>query len=140
QEPGYLHLDHIERFIRLVYRFVDPKEDIHRPSGEAYSPEARDEAQQFRSSLLPYLAGNLEPKAETILRSLASDSSFEEHRDWLMGLIDKWLDKRADGKALRPTDLRTLVAKNELPPKTDGELFALVMRRLSGIKHDVEDA
>lgn len=140
QNPDYLNLDKIERFIRLVYRYVNPKDDLPRPVGEAFTPMDRDDAQSFRGALLPKLAESLAPEAEAILTRLAEDPDFSEERDWIRGLMDKCVERRADAAALTPADLRTFVAKNEFSPKNSRDLFDLTLRRLQGIKHDVEDA
>ncbi|PXA04621.1 hypothetical protein DDZ13_05460 [Coraliomargarita sinensis] len=140
KEPNYLHLDNIGRFIRLVYEYVNPRDDIRRPTGEAYSPEGRDDAQSFRGYLLTMLAESTDPRAEEVLVSLADDPDFQEDRDWLKDLAEKSSGKAADVEALQPADLQAFVEKNEFPPKSSRSLFDLTMRRLNAIKHDVEEA
>jgi hypothetical protein len=140
QGPDYLNLNRIERFIKLVFRYVNPKDDIPRPSGEAFTPVARDDAQSFRGSLLSTLADMTAPEAEGILLSLASDPAFKQEQDWLRNLADKSVGERADAGTLTPADLRAFIEKNEYPPKTTRNLFDLTMRRLQSIKHDVEEA
>lgn len=139
-EPDYLKLHNIERFIRLVYRYVHPHDDVLRPTGESFTPVARDDAQSFRGSLLSKLPDHPGSEAELVLRSLLEDPDFPEDKDWLKHLIDKCVGRRADVQALAPSDLRVFVAKNEAPPRSAQELFALTLRRLASIKHDVEDA
>ncbi len=140
QAPDYFSIRHIERFIRLVYQYVNPGDDIPRPSGEGFTPEARDDAQSFRGSLIPKLANSRALEAEGILKTLREDPSFQEEKDWIEHLLDKWVEQQAESEALTPQDIRDFVAKNECPPGTDRDLFNLVLRRLASIRHDVEDA
>ena len=139
-DPEFLRLEYFERFYRLVYKFVNPSEDTSRSSGESFTPEPRDDAQSYRGSLLSQLMERDDPQAEEILMRFRDSPEFADVKDWLEHLLDQRADRLADGPPLTPSDVRNFEAQNEVPPKTDQDLFNLVLRRLSAIKHDIEDA
>ena len=55
QNPSWLTPAAMRRFIPLVYRYIRREDDIDRSGGGAYSPTARDDAQEFRGGLLERL-------------------------------------------------------------------------------------
>ncbi len=138
--PDHLLPQNVVRFIGLVYKFVDPSRDIRRPSGEAYSPGPRENAQSYRSALLHMLANQPDAEAEGSLRSLLQLPEFEADHDWILHLIDVRIEREADETAFRARDIRDFELHNETPPRSVADLFQTVRRRLSAIKHDVEEA
>lgn len=133
REPCYAR-----RFILWVYRYVSPKDDIHRTGG--YSPVARDEAQSFRGNLITPLAEHPSPDADIALKELSEAPELLDMRDFILEMMDKRAERMADQQAWKEKDFRAFADQFEIMPKVLEDLFHLVCRRLEGIKHDVEDA
>lgn len=140
EAPDHLCAPHAARFIRLVYRFVDPSQDITHPDGETYSPGQRDDAQSYRSAILRMLSELPDPEAEGALRSLLTLPECAAGHDWIRHLIDERLERMADGIAFVAQDIQNFELHNEAAPKSAADLFRTVQRRLAAIKHDVERA
>ena len=137
--PDYLAPIHLHRLIPLIYRHVRPAEDLRPSLGKgAYTPTARDEAQDFRNALWDRLAQSDGAEVEGVLCELADEPVFSSQRDWILHLIDKHAEQHADLLPWTATDIRSFAAEFETEPKTDRELFQIVCRRLTDIKHDVE--
>ncbi len=133
REPCYA-----KRFITLVYRYVSPKDDIHRTGG--YSPVARDEAQSFRGNLITPLTEHPSPDADIALKELSEAPELLDMRDFVLEMMDRRAERMADQQAWKEKDFRGFADQFEIVPKVLEDLFHLVCRRLEGIKHDVEDA
>ncbi|WP_395753902.1 hypothetical protein [Prosthecobacter sp.] len=138
--PDHLCAPHAARFIRLVYRFVDPSYDITHADGEPYSPGQRDDAQSYRSAILTRLSELPDPEAEGALRSLLTLPECAADHDWIRHLIDERMERMADGAAFHARDIPNFERHNEAVPRSSAELFRTVQRRLAAIKHDVEHA
>jgi hypothetical protein len=137
QNPSYLRPACLRRFIPIVYRHVRLSEDLNH-GGEAYSPTARDHAQQFREGLLAGLENGDEPTATEVLRELADRPEMVRVRDWILHLLDKRLVRAADSEPWTPVDLREFAMHYETDPKTDGELFSIAKNRFQDVKWEVE--
>ena len=138
--PSYLQPAHLARLIPIVYKNLALGDDIHRAEMVAYHPGDRDVAQTFRDSLLSRLANSESPDAGKYLQSLSNEPILATSRDGILHLNDEWVEKQADLPAWNPVDIRTFAKEYEIEPKTDTDLFEIVIRRLSDIKHNVEKA
>ena len=137
KDPSYLFPVHLKRLITFVFKYVRPDEDIQHTTG-VYTPEARDDAQRFRGTLLDRLANGEEEEADIELRALLEDPHLQSSRDFLLHLIDVRKRRRADMLPWSPKDIRDFEADFEIDPKTDSDLSKMVLRRLNDIRHDVE--
>jgi hypothetical protein len=140
ESPDHLCAPHAARFIRLVYKFVDPSNDITHSDGEPYSPGQRDDAQHYRSDILTMLSALPDPEAEAALRSLLTMPECAADHDWIRHLIDERLEHLADGAAFLARDIPNFELHNEATPRSAADLFRTVQLRLAAIKHDVEKA
>jgi len=137
ENPSYLHPTCLRDFIPLVYRHVRISDDLDR-SGGAYSPTARDHAQNFRSVLLNRLENDEDPAATDVLKELVDDPAMILVRDWIFKIIDKRMENEADSLPWTPADIRDFEEQHEVEPKNDRELFAIARKRLRVLKWDVE--
>lgn len=137
KSPSYLKPECLRRFIPIVYSHVRFSEDLDR-SGEAYTPTARDDAQQFRGVLLDYLAKSDDPSATSCLRELADAPAMSLTRDWVLNLFSERRKRESDFQPWKPSDLRTFAQYHEVDPNSDKELFAIACKRIQELKSDVE--
>jgi hypothetical protein len=140
ESPDYLRACHLRRLIPTIYRYVRPWQDIHRASGRAYSPGARDHAQRYRDHLLPKLASDTDPTALSVLRELIDEPDLFRERDWIRHLIDARAELAAEQPPWSCKNLQEFAQEHEHAPRTDYELFRLALSRLRDIKHSVEKA
>ncbi len=66
-DEGVTALASIYEWTRAIVR---PEEDAEHPDGEAYSPDARDHAEQFRNALIPAIAAAKSQRAYEVLDKL----------------------------------------------------------------------
>ena len=140
REPDFLLPDRLRTFIRLVFQYIRPNDDIQRSGPGAYSPTDRDDAQRFRDELLDRLAQSASPEAGLLLRELLDDPNLVRWRDWIKHLIDKHIERLADLPPWKPIDIRNFSEEYEIDPRTDHDLFKIACRRLMDLKYDVEKA
>lgn len=137
-KPDYLRPVSLVRLIPLIYRYVRPEDDIDRTGGGPYSATARDNASRFRTGLLARLAQSDDPGATALLRGLLSCAELAAQRDWILHLLDERTVSDADYVAWEPAAIREFARVHETDPRTDAELFQIVLNRLTDIKNDVE--
>jgi hypothetical protein len=137
-QPRFLTVGAIRRLLPIVYAHVRRDDDLHRENHGAYTPEARDFAQEFRGALVRQLADSPDPTAAEALEELASLPAFAQQRDYLIHLHDEQWKKQADDIRWLPRDVREFAHEHETEPQTDRDLFRVVLKRLSDIKNDVE--
>ncbi len=136
--PDYLKPASLVRLIPFIYRHVRPEDDIDRTHEGPFTPTARDHASRFRTGLLSRLAQSDDPSAMTMLHGLLTCPELAAERDWLLHLIDQRIVNDADYAAWEPAALREFARLYETNPRTDAELFRILLNRLTGIKDDVE--
>jgi len=138
RRPDYDKPSSLVRLIPLIYRHIRPADDIDRSRGGPYTPTARDNAARLRSRLLDRLAKNEDPAAAASLRALSGREELAVHRDWLLHLLDERMVSDADCPAWEPADIRVFADDYETDPRTDADLYRIVLNRLADIKNDVE--
>jgi hypothetical protein len=136
--PVYLRPATLVRLIPIIYRHVRPADDMDRSHEGPYTPTPRDSASRFRTGLLSRLAQSDDPGAMALLQGLLTRPELAGHRDWLLHLIDQRIVSDADYLAWAPSALREFARLYETDPRTDAELFRIVLNRLTDIKDDVE--
>jgi hypothetical protein len=122
----------------MVYQRVRPGEDVRHLGG--YTPDSRDDAQDFRGTLLDGLSKSGDPGATDALRQLMGEPLLNEYASWIEHLLEERRKRDADFEPWTPSEIRAFQAEHEIDPKTDRELFTIGRKRLRDIKHDVEKA
>jgi len=128
----------LEWLIRLVYRHVQPKDDIHH-SG-AYTPSARDEAQRLREGLIERLAQQVDPEVPRILVDFATRPEFATHVDWLRHARVECLQRAADLSPWQAQQIRHFAANYAKEPVTAHDLFQITVNRLRDIQKELEES
>ncbi|MGC2458588.1 MAG: hypothetical protein WA435_11410 [Gallionellaceae bacterium] len=136
--PSYLQPNALTRLIPLVHRHVRVTEDLERGGRGVYSPGDRDHAQDFRSRLLEMLVSSKEPEADATLRNLLDNPILSSSRDWILHLLDGRKYLLVDDAPWEPRDVREFAKQYRSEPRSDYQLFRLVMRLLKDIKNHVE--
>lgn len=137
-EPRHLRVAILRRLIPLVYSHIRPEDDINRAG--SYTPEARDDAQEFRNALFRCLAESPDPAAAEALRELSQLPEFVRFRDILLHFREENLQRCADHERWQPDDIRQFEQNHEVNPRTDRDLFRIVLRRFKDIKANVEQS
>jgi len=136
--PDYHKPSALVRLIPLVYRHIRPEDDINRIDDGPYTPTTRDNASRFRNGLLDQLAQSDDPVATASLRALVGRDELATHQDWILHLLDERIVSEADYQAWEPAAMRVFAHDYETDPRTDAELFRIILNRLADIKNDVE--
>lgn len=137
-KPSWLTPAAMRRFIPLVYRYIRIEDDIDRSGGGAYSPTARDDAQDFRGGLLELLVATGDPEIEPVLQGFLSEPLLSHLSDYIRHLLEKHREQLAEGPPWRATDVRTFATEFERDPQNDADLFRIGRRRLFDLKRWVE--
>jgi hypothetical protein len=137
-DQSYLTVEVLGRLIPVVYRHVRFSEDQNRFNSGAYTPNARDYAQEFRDGLLRRLGDNATLAAIEILTRLEEDSALALRRDFILHLREEQMERHADMNRWRPADIRMFERDHEIDPQTDYDLYRIVRKRLSDVKNDFE--
>lgn len=136
--PSYKHAACLRALIPLANRHIKSADDINRLGGGTYSPDKRDYAQSFRDELLPWLANADDTTAYQFLEELLDEPELKDKRDFILHLMDKRAMHDADLAAWLPEQVYEFKKENEAHPRSNHDLFKLVVRRLQSIKDYVE--
>lgn len=128
----------LRRLIPLVIQHVRPGEDRDDSNGEAYSPDARDNAERFRHLLWEVLRDAESLEADNVLRGFLNEPTMVRNHDWILELLDRRRSLRADDVPWEGTDVRNFAEKHLIAPRSDYTLYRLICRHLKDIKADFE--
>ena len=138
ENPDYLSSKVMSEFIPLVYRYVNVEQDIDRTHGGAYTPTARDHAQEFRSGLIERFSRTPGREVDDVLRSLSADPLFTQYRDYILHLVEKRAEQLSESPPWNPRDNREFMQEHETSPHSAYELFKIACNRFTSIKDEVE--
>lgn len=136
--PSYLKPYALARLIPLVHRHVRVSDDIDRANGGAYRPGPRDHAQRLRSRLLEVLSGSKEAASDDVMSGLLNEPDLADERDWLLHLLDERKYLLVDDAPWEAEDVRKFAQGYRSEPRSDYQLFRLVVRLLVDIRDQVE--
>jgi hypothetical protein len=128
----------LSRLIPLVMQHIRPGEDRDRSNGGVYSPDARDDAQRFRSLLWETLGNSESTEADNVLRDLLGNPVMILERDWIQELLDRRRSKRADDVPWTASDVRNFAEKHLIAPRSDDTLYRLICRHMKDIQASIE--
>jgi hypothetical protein len=132
-----LPLDSLERLVRLAYQTIRPENDNVHWSGEAYSPDARDDAEHARSAAFGRLV-NAPNRAgfDAILR-LAEVPDFPVPKARLQELAKERAEQDSESAAWKPGESAVFEDTAETEPQTTRDLQLVGLRRLADMQHDL---
>lgn len=135
--PTEFSVARLEQLLIMAFEGVRPSEDIERPSGEVYSPDVRDHAQDARNMIFDRLINIPGEATHAALKRLEHIPDFPIPPDWMR--VNAL--RRAEGDAVlaawAPEDVTTFERTLDRPPTTTDDLQLLARRRIEGIQHDL---
>ena len=139
--PEYLKSESLKELIPFIYEMVNIEYDIDRMGSKhsaSWTPNERDEAQEFRSQLLNQLAQSKEENALDVLRGLLKEEQLKNQHDYILHLIDERIENMVDVEKWLPSDIIEFMEKNEITPKNEFDLYRIACSRIEEIKSEVE--
>ena len=122
------------QLVRHAYAFIQPEDDeVHEG---AYTPNARDNAETARNSLLSWLLDTPGAEARRIVLELAEKQDFVHISDRLRLLARQRAATDAEFPPFTPEAVIALDTRHEAPPQERDGLFDLMMDRLDDLQHD----
>ncbi len=118
--------------MRLAYRYVRPEEDRRREG--PYTPDARDEAEAARNTLLGTLLDRPGVEAYRAMRMLAADEAFPSRAIRFRELAHGKAEQDAEPPAWTPAEVLALERCHVAPVKSGEALLRVVMDVLSDIQ------
>jgi hypothetical protein len=125
------------RLVRFAYAEIRLADDLDRLGGGAYSPTARDEAQDGRGAVLSALLARTGPAAWAIKQAMRSDPLFAHFKDRLDQMAREKAASEAEGLPLADRDLAQIDALGEAPQVDRNGMFQLMIDRLADLQHDI---
>lgn len=138
ERPSFLEPQSLAILVPLIHAHVRPAEDIDRNNTGAYSPTARDNAQDLRRRLWESLRSDESGEADAILQQFLNERVLCEQRDWVLSILDERQGKLADPARWNSEDVRTFARIFRHQPRSDYQLYRLVSRLLRNFKNEVE--
>ncbi len=135
--PTPLSVDRLVQLLILAFEGVRPGEDIERPSGEVYSPELRDEAQDARNMIFDRLLKTPGEATHAALLRLAAIPDFPIKPEWLRTHALRRAEGDAELAAWMPEDVLIFERTSDRSPTTTTDLQLLARRRIEAIRHDL---
>ncbi|VUX47030.1 hypothetical protein DF3PA_330001 [Candidatus Defluviicoccus seviourii] len=128
----------LERLVRLSLIHIDLAEDNPRREG-GYTPNARDDAEDFRRWIMDLLGKREGQAAHDALRRLANDPHLPEvWRNHFEATAAKHAENATERPPWSEAQVVQFAALHERDPATAEELFRIALDRLDDIKADIE--
>jgi hypothetical protein len=134
-----LPLSSLERLVRLAFEIVRIEDDNVHPSGVAYSPDARDDAENARGVVFSRLLNTPGRAGFNAIMKLTRISGFPISMARLRAFAKDRAAKDADSTAWSPSSVIQFEKTFETEPRTPRELQLVALRRLSDMQHDLID-
>ena len=124
--------------IPLLFKYINPKDDINHENGGVFSPNERDNSQEFRRFVLDYInVKNFTISDRKYLLNLLVDMEEGYAKDHINYIADELLMKN-DYDSFSEKDVINIENEDYLPPKNSDDLFKIVCEKLDEIKTDIE--
>jgi hypothetical protein len=119
------------RLLRLAYQHVRVEDDAQHEG--PYSPDARDNAERGRNTVLSALLSTNGPEGWAAKVEMAADPLFSHVKDRAIALAEEKAAEEADNLPLTEAEFAILDKTGESPPATREAMFALMRDRLDDI-------
>lgn len=132
-----LTLDNNAKLVRLAFAQIHPDDDHDHPSGVAYSPDERDDAESARSIVFRRLAETPGPATFRMLTGFRDDPDFPVNDRRMAEIILGRAEADAESERWRAEDVRGFEAAFETMPATSADLQRVGIARLGEITHQL---
>jgi hypothetical protein len=125
----------LESWVQMLHIAVRPEDDIKHAGAGMYRVEARDQAQSFRERCVTKLSRDPSRSAFDALRRIQASKDMAPYADLVSNLVENQLTIAAEELATPWTEADILAVErgDERPPRTNGDLFALLQRHLARV-------
>lgn len=123
--------------VSTSFRTVHPKDDVERPSGQVYSPELRDDAQDGRQAALDRLARTPGKATHDVLCDLSARPEFARIATWLADLARRRALEDANPEPWPAAAVSEFERSGLAMPRTPLELRDLVLSVLDDVQDDL---
>lgn len=127
----------LERLVGIAFRTIRHEEDRRRPSGQVFSPDARDNAEHARGAAFKQLIDTPGRATFAALQRLADDPNCPIERNRLHELAIERAQLDAESAAWLPREVAAFEATAEAAPSTAKDLQKLLLRRFDDVQHDL---
>lgn len=134
-EPPALPFDVLERLVQIAFRTIRVDDDNRHDTGQAYSPDSRDAAQNARSALFNQLCMTPGRATFDCLGRFGKQMGFPVPPERLRDLAFTRAATDAEHSPWQPGEVRALEQEFDAAPNTPADLQAVALRRLSDLQH-----
>jgi hypothetical protein len=127
----------LERLVSIAFRTIRVAEDRSRPSGEAYSPDSRDNAENARGAAFKQLAETPGYATFAALHRLMANPDCPIDRNRLQELAYERAAQDAESAPWIPGEAAAFEGAKETAPSTAKDLQRTLMRRLDDTQYDL---
>ncbi|BAG13519.1 hypothetical protein [Candidatus Endomicrobiellum trichonymphae] len=125
----------------LLFKYIDPNNDVQRKNGAVFWTGARDNAESFRDQIFNFISSvnNFRKDDRSRLLDLAkkiNHKKYKEYSERIQCVADELL--LIDEENLAEDDVIKIEESDYLAPKSADDLFRIVCDKLDEIKTDIE--
>jgi hypothetical protein len=136
-QPVPLGFATLERLVGIAFRTIRHAEDRHRPSGEVFSPDSRDNAEHARGAAFKQLVDTPGRATFAALHRLADDPDCPIDRARLRELASERAAQDSESAPWPAGEVAAFEAAAEAAPSTAKDLQRTLLRRLDDLQHDL---
>jgi len=127
----------LERLVGIAFRTIRHGEDRHRPSGEVFSPDARDNAEHARGAAFKQLIDTPGRATFAALHRLMENPDCPIDRNRLHEFAVERAAQDSESAPWPPGEVAAFEAAAEAAPSTAKDLQRTLLRRLDDLHHDL---
>ena len=135
--PPELAMGDLERLVRIAYKTIRVEEDNYRPSGEAYSPDDRDRAEDARSAAFNKLALMSGRATFNALHRLSRQKGFPIPAQRLRELTRGRAEQDSESAPWPPGEAAAFERSFQLVPQSPLDLQRLLLDRFDDWQHQL---
>jgi hypothetical protein len=137
ERPASLSFATLERLVGIAFRTIRYEEDRNRASGEAFSPDERDNAEHARGAAFKQLIDTPGRATFAAIARLAADPDCPIDRNVLGERAIERAHLDAENAPWLPGEAAAFEAAAEAAPSTGKDLQRTALRRLDDAQHDL---
>jgi hypothetical protein len=120
----------------LIYKYIRIEDD--RKHDGVYQPDARHDAERFRSQLFSRLRAIPGEETYCLFRELAKNAPTESSREVFLRSARERAEQDSEFEAWQPEEIDEFAERHEIDPKSSDDLFRIALDRLDDIKNFIE--